>query len=211
MDVVRRTQLANIINKAKSGKVLSRAELELLERGSAEKQEPKKAAASAEEKVWLSPSEFIRWANEQGVSLSRKSFYKTYFGRGARHPVERSKDGKRVHRDKALELIRMVQADDYGDSSRIICERQAADARVKSAKARMAEIELETLSGQRPSIEVVKRVWGRAVENLRGELRTLAKNMPDELFGKAREEMTNLMERRFEDAFRHVSRDMNYA
>lgn len=156
--------------------------------------------------TWLPPSAFLRWLKTQGVSLSRKGLYKTYFGKGARHPVHTSPDGKRIHKFKAIELIRMIQGGDgLGDSSRIIAERQAADARFRTAKARAAELELEELEGKRVAIEVIDRVWATMWENVKNEARTASHNLPRQLVGQTAPEIRAILEKSFHQIFAHLA------
>lgn len=163
----------------------------------------------SDDAVFMTPSQFLRWLPTQGLTLSRKSLYKTYFGKGARHPVHTSPDGKRIHKHKALELIRIVQGGGTGadESARMVAERQLADARYRTAKARMAELELEEQLGARVPFAVLEQVWAAMWENVKNEARTAAHNLPDELHGKTKSEMRASLELAFHRIFSHLASD----
>lgn len=212
LSIIHQAQVANLLKKQRDGKPLAARDLEFLEQQLGTKVvEPEDKPSRKGRGIMLTPSEFIRWASERGVKISRKSFYKTYFGGGARHPAPRSKDGRRVNAEETLELIKIVQADDHSDGSRILQERQQAEARVKNARASMAEIDLQAKMGMRPRIEVVKKVWGRAIENIFNELRAMESNLPKELVGRSESEIKELIIQHHDQARRHAAKELNYA
>lgn len=203
-------QLAAVLRKVQSGRVLNSNEQRILDSHRSEtppaKQQARPEPASTDAGVWMTPAEFLRWLPSQGITLSRKNLYATYYGAGAKHPVHRSPDGKRIHGPKALELIRIIHGGDtIGETGRIIAERQAADARFRTAKARAAEIELEELEGKRVKIDVVERVWATMFEHAKNEARTLANNLPEDLHGKEKPEMRVILERGLRQLFQHLA------
>lgn len=197
---IEQSQLAVALAKSKAKKPLTAREWKLIEKYSQTKQAPE----PEQERVWLTPAELERWLPSVGVKISHKSLYKTYLGKGARHPLERSGDGKRVHKDKAAELIRIVQGREDTDANRVIQERQAADARYKTAKARREEILLQQMMGVRIPLEVVEKVWARALENFFNELRAMEHNAPEELYGKDRAEMRAILQLQHHEARKHL-------
>lgn len=207
-------QLAAVLSKVKRGQVLTAREQQILDRARAVPDNGKPGTPElqsleehdGEGPIWLPPSEFLRWLQEQGITLSRKSLYKTYYGTGARHPVHVSPDGKRIHKWKALELIRIVQGGEgAGDSARIITERQQADARFRTAKARQAELELEEIEGKRVPLDTIERVWATMWENVKNEARALEHNLPEELDGKSKGEMRGVLSLALHRMFAHLA------
>lgn len=206
LEVVNAAQIANIIRKAKAGRVLSQREENILAHAvptSKKAIKPSRIPAEEDQNVWLTPAEFERWLQGQGISISHKNLYRSYLGKGARHPLERSAAGK-IHKEKALELIRLIQGREEGDAARIITERQAADARYKAAKARAAELALEAELKLRVPTALVEKVWGRAFENFKSELRTIEHNLPDDLEGKPRAEMQAILAKAHHEALKHL-------
>lgn len=212
--LIQDAQLAAVLNKVKAGKVPNAREQAILDRARAVPDNGKPGTPElqsleehdGEGPIWLPPSEFLRWLQEQGITLSRKSLYKTYYGTGARHPVHVSPDGKRIHKWKALELIRIVQGGEgAGDSARIITERQQADARFRTAKARQAELELEEIEGKRVPLDTIERVWATMWENVKNEARALEHNLPEELDGKSKGEMRGVLSLALHRMFAHLA------
>jgi hypothetical protein len=192
LELVQKQQLANILRKVAKGRTLTAREQQILESAAAEKRPEGRQGRQSEENdaaVWLTPAAFLRWLPSQGLQLSRKNFYKTYYGSRARHPVHTSSDGKRIHKLKALELVRLIQAKDAGDddADRVIRERQQAEAMFKNAQAIRQVIALETMLGQRLRRDLVGRVWSQAVENLKNELRTIEHNGTEEIIRRVLE------------------------
>lgn len=201
---VRAANVANIIRKAKAGKVLTRAEQRMLE-------ENTRGGASAEpeaeaNRVWLTPAELHVWLIEQGVRISRKNLYGTYLGKAARYPLERTADGQRIHKWKALELIKTVQQrEDLGDRDGIIARRQLAEARIREARAEQEALRLAEMKKSLVPAELVRRIWTRAIESFKNELRTLIHALPRDLEGRTQAQMREIIESRHLDALRHLS------
>lgn len=205
VEKIERAQLGVVIEKTRQKKPLNSREWKLLAKYGGTK--PPEETPD-EDRVWVTPAELERYLPTVNITISKKNLYKTYLGKGARHPLERSGDGKRIHKHKAAELIRIVQGRDDTSASRVIQERQLADARYRSAKARREEILLQQLMGDRIPLAAVEKVWARALENFFNELRAMEHNAPEELFGKDRAEMRAILQLRHHEARKHLMINM---
>lgn len=194
LELVRNQQVRNVLAKVAAGKTPTAREQKILDaaavvetKGAAR---PKGRKGSEEDSVWLTPAEFLRWMPSQGITLSRKNFYRTYFGSAARHPVHVNPEGKLIHKWKAVELIRLIQSRDDTEGSRAIRERQTAEALAKTAEAMRRVIDLEERMKKRIRIDTVTKLWGQAVENLKNELRTIEHNATEDVVRILRELLT---------------------
>lgn len=152
----------------------------------------------------MTPTEFVRWLPSQGVRIARKNLYETYLGATARHPIERNADGK-VHRLKALELIRVVGSREPAVLNDAIAKRQEADARARIAQAMMLELEAKKEAGAAVDLSLVQKVWGKLLANLKGALRSMAKSAVLEMEGQNAQQREETLNRRHEDALRNMS------
>jgi hypothetical protein len=204
VDVVLSANLGNILRKAKAGKVLTAREEDILRRASA----TPKAAEAEDAKQWVTPAEFERHLAAVGLEVSHKNLYRTYLGNGARYAkaIPRSGDGRKIHRDRATEIVRMVQAKETdADPLNSLALRAAAEARLRTAQAERAEIMLAEMRRTKIDIAIVQRVWSRAVETFKAELRALSMALPDDLRDKTGPEIKAVLDTRFHDALRHLA------
>lgn len=203
VDLVLRTSVANIIRRAKAGKVLTAREEELLRRYSGGGKEE----VEAEERQYVTPAAFERYLEQIGIRISHKNLYRSYLSPGARYAgaIPRSGDRKRIHRERAAEIIRIVQSRETPNAMNALAMRTEAEARLAAAKAERAEIILAELRGQKIDIGIVRRVWTRAIETFRAELKGLAMALADELQGKPATEAKAVLDGRFHDAMRHLA------
>lgn len=181
LELVKSQQVRNVLKKIAAGKTPTAREQRLLDEAAEGPPRRKNPKGQEEDAVWLGPAEFLRWLPSQGITLARKNFYARYYGKQAKHPLHVSPDGKKIHKWKGAELIKLIQSKESGDGDRVIRERQAAEALFKTAQAQRAVVLFETVLGQRVRTHVVTKVWSDAVENLKNELRTIQQNVPDEL------------------------------
>ena len=184
--MVQRANIANILKKQRAGKVLTTREEKILREALDKKRQPANAeddgsAHEDEDRVWLTPAEFERWLPSQGVKLAHANLYKTYLSNAASNPIKRSTDGKRLHKWKGLELIRIVQGRDAIDPDTFLRRRQEASTRVIEAKAAAAEMEAAAQAGRLLDADLVKQTWTAAAEGLKNELRALVHAMPDDV------------------------------
>lgn len=153
---------------------------------------------------WITPAEFVRWLPTQGVKIARKNLYETYLGKTARHPIERDASG-RVHKLKALELLRVVNAREPVSAASAIAKRNEAEARIRTAEASMAEMRERKMAGTLVDIGLIQQVWMRAYENLKSTLRSCARSLALEVDGLPVLEREAVITRRHEEALRHLS------
>ena len=206
-EVVQRANVANIIRKQQSGRVLSAREESLL-RTALEKKNAPAAAAPAlddEDRVWLTPAEFERWLPGQGLKISHQCLYKTYLAKSATNQIKRSSDGRRIHKWNGLELIRIVQGKHDVQVDSILRRRQEAATRVVEAKAAAAELEQAARAGHLLDADLVRQVWSGAIQAQINEFRTLVHTLPPELVGKGEEEIRALLDLHLRNAQHHLA------
>lgn len=204
---VRRAIVKNVLKKVAAGKVPTQREQAILDGESSSRS--RRGEPTEDGRLWLKPAELERWLRRQGLKISHQNLYKTYLGRAAQHApaVPWSGDGERIHRDKMIELIRIVQQREDVNLSSALAEKQAANARILSAKARMAELELYELEGRKIDIALVKKVFNRAIQNFDNELRALELSLPDELVGLEPAAMREVLRARHAGVKRHLKLD----
>lgn len=168
------------------------------------KKRPVQPKSRPQEGPWVTPAEFVRWLPSQGVKIARKNLYETYLGKTARHPIERDANG-RLHRTKALELIRVVNAREPINAASAIAKRNEADARIRMAEASMAEMREKKMAKTLVDIGLLQQVWMRAYENLKSTLRSCARSLSLEVEGLSVLEREATITRRHEEALRHLS------
>jgi hypothetical protein len=204
VDVIVARSKQNLIAKVARGGVLTAGELRQVESMRSESKPAPAPPEPEDERVWITPAEFERWLPTQGVTISHKSLYKTYLGANARHPIKRNSAG-RVHRDFGLELVRMVQGHEEVHTDDAIAKRNAADARIKSARAALLEATAAERAGRKIDVDLVNTKWSRAIENLKNELRALASSVSAMLVGKTELEITAILEKRYMETLRHLA------
>ena len=206
IELLNNAQLAAILKKAGRGKPLTAAEMEFARGrlgGDAGKIADRKSKIENRKSpggdevddvdlmdgpAYVSPAAFLRFVADQGdgISLSKKSLYHTYIGAKAKYRLQfpLSGDGRKIHKLKGLEFVRMVQVGDTGggdDMQRAFQIRALADARAHDAKARILERRDLLDAGQYVPRVTVEKVWATATENFKNKLRALTLNLPLEL------------------------------
>lgn len=154
--------------------------------------------------VYLSPAAFERWIKSQGVSISHKSLYKTYLGKGASNPIERNARGL-VHKLKGLEMIRLVQGREVASPEAAAAKRIEASARAQMAKAIMLEAEAAERIGRLVPLAMVNKTWGKAIENTKNELLALPMSVASALRGLTEPEIRDVLAARLNEALRHLA------
>jgi hypothetical protein len=202
LDTILKANVANILRKQKAGKTLTANDERILREYFGEKPPTENGKTEeATERVWLTVSEFLRYAAARGVTISRKNFYKTYLDTDT---IQRNSEG-RIHRDKALETIRIVQNKDTNAGDQVLKRRQEASARVAEARAIREEMDLARERGQLVEIGLVHKIWTGAVENMKNEDRVLEHTLPAQMVGKTEEEIRVMMESANREKWRHLS------
>jgi hypothetical protein len=206
-DVVQRANVANILRKQRSGKVLSAREESLLRTALEKKNAPAAAtpAVDDEDRVWLTPAEFERWLPGQGLRISHQCLYKTYLAKSATNQIKRSSDGRRIHKWNGLELIRIVQGKQDVQVDSILRRRQEAATRVVEAKAAAAELQQAERAGHLLDADLVRQVWSGAIQAQINEFRTLVHTLPPELVGKTEDEIRVLLDLHLRNAQHHLA------
>ncbi len=171
----------------------------------------KPAAVPAwQSKVWITAADFLKWSEFQGVSLSKKNLYATYLGTAARHPIPRRQDN-RLHKHKAMELVRVVQGKALADTDQaaILAERNLAETRLKTARAAAAELKVARMRGDLVETVLVRQTWDRRLAALRDSFRTLAQTAPTDLDGQTQNQMEKTLAGMFDETFRRVGDNGN--
>lgn len=203
VDLVMRASVANIVKRAKAGHVLTAREEELLRRAAGQSERTE----TDDGPQYGTPAEFERYLEQVGVRISHKNLYRSYLSPMARYAaaIPRSGDGRKIHKARAAEIIRIVQARETPDAVNALALRSEAEARLAAARAEKAEIQLAEMRGSKIDVAIVQRVWVRALETFKAELKGLAMALPDELQGKSSAEAKAILDQRFHDAMRHLS------
>lgn len=157
------------------------------------------------DRVFVTPAEFERWLKKQGLKISHKNLYETYLGPHAVNQIPRSSDGKRVHKDKGLELIKLVQSKQDVDPTNVAQRRAEAAARLAEAKAAKQELEASEAAGSLLDVDLVKQVWTNAIEATKNEMRSMVNTLPAELVGRNEDEIRTLLDKSLRAAQEHLA------